>query len=315
MATLAIASGIDAFAQLGINIETDRLKYVNFEPVRVTVTLRNYSGNTLTFGLDPETQGRLDFDVTRQHGPPVQPVDEGASPVTGLVLGAGETKTLTFSLNTLYDMQEEGTYDIYGQIGHPQLEDDFRSDTATVEIRPGTVIWTRQMGMPSRPQGAKIPSRQVSLLVFHDVQGDVYCLRVEDGEYVYRVVRLGRRVIGSSPECDVDAISSIHVLLPVRPRLFVHHVYDCDVRLKQERHYTLDGSAPHLHRDPDVGRIMVAGGRPAVKGVDFVLAEDTPEESGTERAVRPPVPVPPPVPPEARRKQGFLRRFLRLGRE
>lgn len=311
VAGLALLSAVVAHAQLGIDLKTDRLKYVTYEPIRVTVTLRNYSGNTLVFGLDPKTQGSLDFSVSRESTAPVRPLDEGASPVSGLVLGAGETKTLTLGVNTLYDMQEEGTYDIFAQIGHPQLENDFRSDAVSVEIRHGTTIWTRSVGKPGREQGRSIASRQVSLLLFHDKDGDVYCLRVEDGEFVYRVVRLGRRVIGSSPQCDVDAISSIHVLFPVRPRLYVHQVYDYDVKLKQERHYVLEGPVPRFHRDPDVGRIMVVGGRPAVRGVDFMYAED---DGGASEAPHPAAQLPTsPTRSETGSRGGFLRRLFRFG--
>ena len=310
---LALLSALQAYAQLGIRLETDRLKYVTYEPVHTTVTLRNYSGNTLVFGLDPKTQGHLDFAVAKQNAPPVRRLDDSANPVSGLVLGAGETKTLTLSLNTIYDMQEEGTYDVFAQVGHPQLENDFRSESVTVEIRHGTVQWKRSVGMPGQQQGGTIPSRQVSLLIFHDRDGDVYCLRVEDEDFVYRIVRLGRRVIGAAPQCDVDAISSIHVLFPLRPRLYVHQVYDYDVKLKQERHYVLEGAAPRFHRDPDVGRIMVVGARPAVRGVDFLYAEDA---SGAPQDV--PAAVQPPAPltrSETRRRGGFLRRLFRFGRE
>jgi len=50
-----------------------------------------------------------------------------------------------------------------------------------------------------------------------------------------------------------------------------------------ERLYLPENGVPHLARDPDVGRVMVVGGRMAVEGVDY----QRPEETGEARVRRP----------------------------
>jgi hypothetical protein len=48
-----------------------------------------------------------------------------------------------------------------------------------------------------------------------------------------------------------------------------YRIYDCNLQLKQSRYLMVDLSIPNLQRDPDVGRVTVTGGRPAVEGTDF----------------------------------------------
>ena len=260
-----------ADAQIGIQIEADREKYVRYEPVKLTVTLRNYTGNTLIFGLDRDTEGSLDFLVETPEGLPIRQLDRDANPVAGLVLGTGETKSLTLTLNNLYDMQSEGVYIVAAQVGHPRLQNDYRSNEHSLEVRTGLVLWEQMVGIPAAERSDRIQSRKITLMMFRDKKGEIYCLRSEDEGYVYGVVRLGPRIAGSEPQCDVDSVSNVHVLFLIRPRLYAYRVYDYNLELRQEKYYVLEDYPPRLDRDQDIGRITVVGGRTAVEGQDFRL--------------------------------------------
>ena len=131
------------------------------------------------------------------------------------------------------------------------------------------------MGQPVGAAAGRIPSRRVTLLLFHDRSGDIYCLRVEDAEMVYGLVRLGSRISGAEPECDIDGASNIHVLFQMQSRLCAYRVYDYNAQLKQEKYYVADNTIPHLVRDPDIGRISLTGGRLGTEGVDFDLNPKT----------------------------------------
>ncbi len=309
-----------SFGQIGIGLSADRRKYLRYEPIEVRVILRNYTGNTLVFGLDPK-DGFLRFRVTRVDRRPVRSTAPDANPAAGLILGAGETKTLTLAVNSLFDMQRVGSYEIRAVVGHPRLANDYISDPVSVDVRGGVVCWKRSLGVPADRPAARIRPREASLVLFHADTGDVYCLRVEDDKKVYGVVRLGPRIAGSKPECDVDAVSSIHVLLLIRPRFYAYRVYDYNVGLLQERYYVMDRSVPHLVRDPEIGRIMVSGGRVAVEGVDYRINRPQAPRGGPAAAPPQPAAAPgPPVgsdsrPPAKEKEAGFFRRLFRFGRK
>ena len=267
---LVCLQALECHAQIGIKLETDRRKYLQYEPIRTRVLLRNYSANTLVFGGKRRKQGgSLHFEILPDEHTNARKIDPAAEPTADLILGAGETRELVLVLNSLYEMQQEGVYRITARLGHPRLPNDYRSEAVTVEVRAGLPIWNRVVGMSATDPTSPIQSRKASLLSFHEDAGDLYCLRVEDDEMVYGVVRLGARLGGVDPECDVDGVSNIHVLFQIRPRLYAYRVYDLDVRLKQEKYYLPTDSNPRLVRDPSIGRIMVTGGRAAVEGVDY----------------------------------------------
>ena len=278
-------------AQIGITLATDRRKYMRYEPIRARILLRNYSANTLVFSGEAANKGYLLFDIETADQMGTRATDPAVNPVADLILGAGETRQLVLVLNNLYNLQKEGVYRITAQIGHPRLPNDYKSKTVTVEVRDGAAVWSRTVGLPAVGVAAPIKSREVSLLAFHEDPGDLYCLRVEDDEMVYGVVRLGARLGGAEPDCDMDAVSNVHTLLQVRPRLYAYRVYDYNVKLKQEKYFIPEGeSLPRLARDPDIGRIMVTGGRVAVEGVDYEVLGAR-RQKGSEPTFEPPPPA------------------------
>jgi hypothetical protein len=282
----AFAAG-PVLAQIAVRIETDRPKYLRYEPIMLSITVRNDSGNALIFGDTSQEDGYLSFRVRTRDGMEVHQTPSGANPVAGLVLGAGETKQLAFPLNSVCTMHREGMYHVEVQIGHARLRHDYRSNSVAIEVRDGIVEWRRTIGMPQADPTGRIPERVVSLLVMHEDQGDTYCLRMEDDGAVYATVRLGARMGGAKPSCDVDGISHVHVLYLDRPRLYVHHVFDQNLTIVQTKHYVFEQTAPRLTRDNELGRVQVVGGRLAVAGKDYFLdAADVPR--GPEPAPRQP---------------------------
>lgn len=269
----ALLSGLalPAHAQLGIQLKTNQVRYVRYEPIQVTVTLFNYTGNSLFFG-GRDSEGRLRLLVESNEGFHVPAFDEDVNPAADLSLGAGESKSLTLAINTMYNMQREGQYTVRAQIEHPRLDKNYRSEACIVAVAAGSEIWSREVGVPDDQATTPIHVKKVSLRLFPDRNHDLYVLQVEDDNVVYGVVRLGSRITGTQPLCDVDAISNIHVLFMTRPRFFEYRVYDSSLQLKQSQFYAVDATtnaSPSLQRDPEVGRVLVTGGRLALKGVDY----------------------------------------------
>jgi hypothetical protein len=173
-------------------------------------------------------------------------------------------------------LQREGAYTVTAQIGHRRLPNDYQSNPITFEVREGIPVITRNLGLPSSSPTAVIRAMKVSLLLFNDGKGSVYCLRVEDENNVYGTIRLGPQISGAPPQLDADASSDVHVLFQTAPRLYSYSVYsilDGDVRLRQQRYYVSDEGIPRLSREP--GYLKVVNGRPAVPGKDYnVKAEE-----------------------------------------
>lgn len=265
---------LNLHAQLAIELELDREHYILYEPIQATIQLRNYAGNTLVFGTedaDREVSGYLKFDVIRASGLSASDARKDVNPVENLVLGPGETKELTVQLNGIVNMAREGNYTVSVRVGHPRLSHDYESNSVPVDITEGYPVWTRNVGVPQESETNSIPPRKVSLLRFRSKEGETYVLRVEDDRTVFGIERLGPYLSSSRPECRIDAMSNIHLLYQIHPRLYVYRIYSIDVELKQNLYYAMEETVPRLRRDPEVGSIRLVGGRRAKPGEDYQL--------------------------------------------
>lgn len=295
---LGLALGVCAplQAQLSIAVKTNRKHYLRYEPIEVRVLLRNYSGNTLIFGdAEGANTGYLHFIVERPEGKEVRPTDRGLNPVADLILGAGESRELVLNLNHFFDLRAEGSYAITAQVGHKRLPSDYRSQPISIDVREGVPVITRSLGLPQVDGGAAIKAVSAVLLLFHDGEEWLYCLRVENDDAVLGTVRLGAQISGAQPQMDADAASDIHVLVQIQSRLVLYAVYGLSeqgLRLRQRRYYKPDQYGPRLTQAP--GYLKVVGGVPAQEGVDV---RPPPAPDGT-------APAGPGVPPAATPAEG-----------
>ncbi len=271
LSLIAAIWAADTHAQLGVRLEFDRECYLKYEPVYGMITVRNYTGNTLIFGESDakETRGMLRFIVKTNKGLDASSVAGDFNPVDGLILGAGETRKIRLMLNNYLRLQRDDVYTVSVQIGHPRLSHDIRSDPASFEIASGLPVWEKTVGVPASNSLKQVESRHITVLLLKQKEGELYCLKIEDDKSVYAVSRLGPRLSGADPVCDVDALSNIHLLFQVRPRLYSYRVYDCNGTLKQDKYFVMHDSIPRLHHERELGRVSVKGGREAVKGVDY----------------------------------------------
>lgn len=266
----ALLSATAVHAQLGIALASTETQFLRYEPVEVTVTLRNYSGNTLAFSEEGGNRGYLFFLIEAHNGKIVRQLKPESNPADGLVLNAGETRSLTVPLNNFFDLRSTGSYTVKARVGHARLSSDYQSETLAFEVREGLAVISRNVGLPGGEGDGAIKTMKASLLLFQAGQESIYCLQVEDDKLVYGTIRLGRQISSSEPELDADATSDLHLLFQVTSRIYSYRVYSLTggrVRLRQETFYLPGNGVPRLSRSP--GYITVANGRPATEGVDY----------------------------------------------
>lgn len=276
LALVCLLTTAQAFAQISVELDLDRQNYIRYEPVSATVTLRNNTGNTLLFGSKDAPDGAggyLRFQAFRGGGLQQVRVEHDTNPAEDLILGPGETRTLTIRINSIVDMSQVGTYTLSVRVGHPRLRQDYLSQPVPIDIRRGTPIWSHQIGVPQDSTTDIIPTRTVSLLRFRKKDGESYAMRLEDDENVFGIARLGPYLAGAEPDCHIDAMSNIHLLFQIHPRLYSYRIYSVNMELKQNLYYIMKGSIPRLKRDKELGSVRVVGGQRAVPGKDYRIAD------------------------------------------
>ena len=259
-----------ASGQISISASTDRDRYIRFEPVKLTVSLKNYSGHTLSFGGREAGQGDfLKFVITNTEGRTVSQLNQELRPEKGLELPPGAGRSITIFISEFFGIQNDDDYELVIRVGHHRFENDFLSAPIHFQVRGGVRVWSRVVGTPGENKVNTIATRTCSLNTIHYEEGDIYFLQIEDNHYVYATIRLGPRVLGINPQCEIDALSRVHTLIQTAPRLLNYKIFDLDGDMKQSSHYMIEKTVPGLFRDPELGTVSVVGGRSAIEGVDF----------------------------------------------
>ena len=259
-------------AQIGMQISAQHERYLRYERIQMKLNLRNYSGNTLVFGKDAQGQnvGKLVFKVTSQNGNLVSMLDPTANPMEGMVFGAGESRELTLTLNALFDLQVDGFYTVTAYIDHKRLPKGYASNTLNFEVRDGSIIANKNIGLPTDNNVDSIKSVSASLMRFNDGKREIYCLRIEDENCVYGTFRVGPYIAGREPQLDADGTSAIHVFIQVAPKLYSYAVYSIiggEAKIRQQRYFVPDNGVPMLSRTTGYFKVLYA--RQAIEGVDF----------------------------------------------
>lgn len=284
-AVFLLGCSIPAFGQLAIGVTLNRDSYVEFEPILAEVTIRNVSGNTLDFrpgtnGAKPGVApGFLKFEITDNNGKKSELLAPPFNPAIGLLLTAGATSSRHVQINEHYGVTSAGHYRIMVRVGHRRFGTDYASPDTPFRVQRAVALRNldgkpllRTVGVPGKDPDAPIQTRDCELFYFSSKGGTICGLRISDKKAIHAVVRLGPLLRGAQPQLQVDSRSLLHILLDIGPRLAAYWVFGLDGTQKQKSYYRMDKeNLPYLQRDPDLGRVMVVGGVPAVAGVDYEL--------------------------------------------
>ncbi len=274
----ALLVSLPVLASIGIRISSDRNKYIQYEPIEITLTLRNNTGNRLNFGesgAEGQQRGSLLLHVTDGRGNEVRQINSPEKIISNLELAAGESKQFTFPLNNFYHLSRDTTYTIYAQAGHDRLSHDYRSDSLRFEVLKAHPIWQQDFGIPAEDDDEKITTRTASIRRLSHGKDQVYCFQIEDDKYVYTVRRIADHIHGADPRGLIDGQGKVHIFLRIQSRIFLYQVYDHTGRRIQEAFYTFENqSRPRMTRDSRTGNVHVLGGRRAQRNEDYILPED-----------------------------------------
>ncbi len=264
-------------AQIALTLKAEKTRYLRFEPISVILTVTNISGNTLNFGGNtPDQQGTISFMMDCTSGQAARTAKNIPNPANGLQLAPAQSRQLRIVLNQFYDMQREDSYTVTATLNHGRLARTHISKPVRIEVRDGVTMLSKNIGVPTDDLTGLIKSVQVNIIRFTDIDEDVYCLRIEDDAKIYGVFRLGSFIDGEKPQLELDDSSLIHLLLQIRPRIYVYFIFRFDgksTRMLQKRFYvSADGAPPTLSRS--TGYLRVEHGRLAREGIDYVEMSD-----------------------------------------
>ena len=259
-------------AQLKVALDFNKTRFIQHEPIDMSVHVINNSGTQLTFG---KTDGKIEFLILSEVNDfttIVNAYDPKFNPAAGLILGAGETKKMSIRLNKHFPMSKDVKYRISARISHRSLQTALQTiKPEEIEVAQGNEISTHLFGVTDVTNPKKVMSRKYSLLGFNVNNNEMYCLKVFDDKWVYALHRLGPKVIGVNPQHEVDAFSNIHFLIQLEPKVFLHVVFSPEGKKQQEVIYKASfDNVPRLKRDNDLGKISIRDGLRAVEGVDYV---------------------------------------------
>lgn len=264
--TMAVCHG-----QVAMKLELDHKNYLVFEGIKARLTVRNDSGRALAFSETDAFTGELLFEIEDSNLIYNPKLPNQAKLLRGVVLAPGVIKSFNIPLSHHFS-RKRGRFRIKALIKHSQMEGTYESDWVTFTVSDGVVVWKRLIGLPKFPdesESAATEPRLAKIISFYDGEDKVFYLTIEDSNKYYLVTRIGYDVGTSIPDCDVDALSRIHIVLQENPDVFSYFVYDIGGGLERREVYKKTTTSPGLFRSPQDGSVSILGGKKAQKGVDY----------------------------------------------
>lgn len=272
---LLVLSGFveSGFGQLQVDIKLKRTLYISYEPILITVSLTNLTGNPLPL-RDANGNHWFGFQVETLDGRPIAPRSTNFTN-DPLVLEAGQKLTRTVNLTPLFPIGEFGGYRIRAAIYAETLKRFFNSPALNIEITDGRPVFQKTLGVPEGMPGAG-EVRNVTVLTHRLPNSTQLYIRIENakGGTVFCTHRLGRLVSYGTPEILVDGMNQIHILQNVAPKVFLYSHIGLNGEVVERKTYAQIVKRPVLHEAPD-RTIKVIGAR---------------EIDPTDKAAAPPVP-------------------------
>lgn len=253
----------NCYSQVAMKLELERKNFLQYENIFAKVIIRNISGHPLIFGDDQNWKGNLSFDIEFSYADKIPPIKK-ENPMLGKVIAPGAIETIIVPISEIYNLNKPGYYHVKAILSNSQLSANYQSNTIDFSVSDGIVVSKLSVGMPELFEANKKDNnktRDYVIKSFFDGTDKVYCLIVEDDKYIYGVARIGYDIGSANPECEIDSLSRIHILVQNSPETFSYFVYDVNCNLDTKKVFIKTDTTPKIIRDPDTGKILVAGGK------------------------------------------------------
>ena len=244
-------------AQLQVDIKLKRTLYVSYEPILITVSMTNLSGNPLPLS-DANDNHWFGFQVETLDGRPIAPRSLNYTNES-LVLEAGQKLSRTVNLTPLFPIGEFGGYRIRAAIYAATLKRFFNSPALNIEITDGRPVFQKIVGVPDGMPGAG-ETREITAMTHRLPNSTQLYLRIENkkGGTVFCTHRLGRLVSYGTPEIILDQKNQVHILQNAAPKSFLYSHIGLNGEVLQRKTYSQIVKRPILHEGPN-GKIQVIG--------------------------------------------------------
>jgi hypothetical protein len=244
-------------AQLQVDIKLKRTLYVSYEPILITVSMTNLSGNPLPLS-DANENHWFGFQVETLDGRPIAPRSLSYTNES-LVLEAGQKLSRTVNLTPLFPIGEFGGYRIRAAIYAATLKRFFNSPALNIEITDGRPVFQKIVGVPDGMPGAG-ETREITAMTHRLPNSTQLYLRIENkkGGTVFCTHRLGRLVSYGTPEIILDQKNQVHILQNAAPKSFLYSHIGLNGEVLQRKTYSQIVKRPILREGPD-GKIQVIG--------------------------------------------------------
>ena len=245
------------YAQLNINIELPEKSFLIYDKIPLTISIRNSTNKNINFSLLDENNIELIII-----GPNGKVPLEGENPLANTIsFPPSITKKISFNLYKSYPLIKLGEYEISLSIKHPLLNNKtLLSKEKYFIIKEGRVEQKQTFGFFDQNKG-KIFQREYQIISSKKGFYTQLYLRVQDRNWVYGQVYLGRKIDGVRLKSYIDALANIHILTQFRSREFYHIIVSPEGTLRQKTSYKANtDSIPILRKNPNSGQVSVIGG-------------------------------------------------------
>lgn len=255
--TLALAAV--ANAQVQVDVSMKRNLYVVYEPILVTVTITNLSGNPLTLS-DSGHNKWFGFQVETMDGRPIPPTD-GSYENQPVELGPQQKVSRTINLTPLFPISEFGGYRVKATVYSVATNRFFTSPGLNFEVTEGRVLWQKTVGVPDGAPGAG-SSRWITVLSHRLPESTQLYIRIEDKDagIIYCTHQLGRFLTFGNPNILLDQQNQIHILQNAAPKAFIYSKIGLNGEVLDRKSYNEFSTRPALRRGSD-GSVVVVGGQ------------------------------------------------------
>lgn len=252
-------AALPAMAQVQVDISLKRNLYIVYEPVLVTVTVTNLSGNALMLA-DSGHNKWFGFQLETLDGRPIPPLN-GEYSNEPVELGPQQKISRTVNLTPIFPINEFGGYRVKASIYVQQTNKFFTSPSLNFEVTDGRVMWEKTVGVPDGSPGAG-STRTISLLSHRLPQSTQLYIRIEDKQagIVYCTHQLGRFLTFGNPNVLLDTRNNVHILQNAAPKAFIYSKIGLNGEVLDRKSYNEFSSRPSLRRGSD-GSVVVVGGQ------------------------------------------------------